>query len=279
MHKKPYTFIYQVPLEMEFQWVSMIFLLKRWSWKGFFSITLGRVFMLRSPWPQILWGDNFTQKMVLKDHIWWHRGSLCTFIVQVPWETELWVDMIVLVKNGLERPFVNNTRKGFALHVHCSILPVDRTQKKLLHIHSGLPGQQTHWVDTIVLLTRWFWKGFLSVTLGTPLHIHCWVSGETAHWIDMICLLIRWSYKGHLLLTIWNLCLFWFFWETELFKLVTLGKPLHIHYSCIPGDRAHWIYMIGLLRRCSFKRHLSLTQGSFCMCLRSPGRQLIKSIW
>ena len=72
-------------------WVNMIVLLRRWSGKG------------HSPMRQRLWVNMIALlgrkswkgcSLVTLGNTW-----LCTFIVQVSWETGLWVNIIVLMNN------------------------------------------------------------------------------------------------------------------------------------------------------------------------------------
>ena len=101
-------------------------------------------------------------------------------------------------------------------------------------------------------LWRWSSKGCLSLTHGS-LCMFTQVSWETEHlpgdrglWVSRI-VLKRWFCKGH--------------------SLMTMGKPLYIHCGGLPGDRAHWVNMIGLLSRWSYKWHSLQTQESFCMLM------------
>ena len=65
-----------------------------------------------------------------------------------------------------------------------------------------------HWVDTIVLLKKYSWKGFSLVTLGkTQLCMFIvQVSQETELWVAKILLLERWSCKGHSSVPLGRLC-------------------------------------------------------------------------
>ena len=165
-----------------------------------------------------------------------HKKS-CTLTVQVSWRLSFNELMWSLyLKDGLE--------KG------CFSV----TLEKILHIHySGLAGDRAHCVNVIGLLQRWSCKGCSSLTQGS-LHTFIQVSwekepksadtgeasvclfsglpGERAPWVNMTVFLRGWSCIGYLLQ-----------WTVEKsahlvrspgrqnFRLVTLGKPLHINYS------------------------------------------------
>ena len=100
-------------------WVSMIVLVGRWSWTGFWHwgnlISAQSLFRSQgdrasrhSSWETELWVDMrvLVGRWSWEVHFWWHRGSLYSFNFQVfgkqsfeqfPLETELWVNMVVLV--------------------------------------------------------------------------------------------------------------------------------------------------------------------------------------
>ena len=54
-------------------------------------------------------------------------------------------------------------------------------------------------------------------------------------------------------------------WSWKSHLSVTVGKPLHIQ-SGLLADRAYWVDVIGLFRRWSCKGHSSLTQGRLYSC-------------
>ena len=143
--------------------------------------------------------------------------------------------------------------------------------QETLHIDcSGLLQTKVHWVDMIIFLKRWSWKGYFSVTLGKT--IHSGLVGNRAYLFNTTSFLRRLSCKGH-----------WPQWRGEAsaqsFKLMTLGKPLYIHFSGLLRDGASQVKMIGLLRKWSCKGHSSLTQGRvFTFIQASWETELIKSI-
>ena len=127
---------------------------------------------------------------------------------------------------------------------------------------------ELQWVNKIVLLKRWSWKGSSSVILGSILHVHCSGLPEERAFEEIV-LLRRWYWKGH--------------------SLVTQGKPLCIYCSGPLGDWAYQADMIALLGRWSCKGHSSFIalegdlvrgihhwhrEASACS-FRSPGRQNI----
>ena len=135
-------------------WVSMIVLVRNWSWKGHQSVTLAKPLLICSGLREtdlwaVLLGDRalsphdcFNGKIILK--------------------------MLLLGDSG----------EALTLHIHCSGVQVDRASSQ----HNSFIG-------------RWSWKGCALVTLGKPLHIH-WLGllGDRTHEVDMIPLLGSFSF-------------------------------------------------------------------------------------
>ena len=70
--------------------------------------------------------SSFSGKMVLKRAIyWWYWGNL-GMLIQVFWETELWVSMIVLVGRW---PWKGHALGKSVLHIHCLGILGDRALK------------------------------------------------------------------------------------------------------------------------------------------------------
>ena len=141
-------------LQRQLQHVNVIVLFKIWYWKGCFSVTLRKTLHVHC---SDLPGDRVFEEIALlrrwsqKAIYWWHRGSLCTFIVQVPLETELWwIDIMVLLK-----------RLCWKGH-----LPATLGKSLLCMFIVQFSQKAEFWVYRIVLLGRWSWKVCSSVTLG-----------------------------------------------------------------------------------------------------------------
>ena len=118
---------------------------RRSSWKGHLSMTVGK--------------------------------KLCMFIAQVSQETELQVDMIVLLwEMILKRPLINDTGKECSAHSlfksfgRQSFKPIwtfylkrlligDTLEESALHVHfSGLLGDRAFWLGRLIL-GRYSWNG------------------------------------------------------------------------------------------------------------------------
>ena len=121
--KKSYTFIVHVSLETEVQWVNMIVLLKRWSWKGFLSLTLGKTLHIHSSG---LPGDRFFEQKVLlgrwswKAIHWWHCGRLyCAHSLSRTPGRQCWSSWYssFIWKIVLKRPFISETGGSLCMFV------------------------------------------------------------------------------------------------------------------------------------------------------------------
>ena len=177
-------------------------------------------------------------------------------------------------KTVLKSMFIGELGKNPAVHIHCSGFPTDRAFVQFY-------------------LEDKSWKGCSLLTLWKSLHIH-WPGPHTA-----LIQLIQYFNEKMILKRLfvsdieeasahsfrsprrqntlsWN--------DIVTLKLI-LKRPLDGNTgeasACsllgLQGDRAHQIYMTGLLRSWSCKGHLSLTQGCLCSSFRSLGRQMSPS--
>ena len=179
----------------------MIIVLKRWSWKGCFSVTLGKIL-----------------------HIY------CSCL---PGDRAHWVDMIGSLSRCSCKGCSSPTKRSLFKFIHISwVTDLEDTDTKEASVcsFSGLSGDRACSVNITGFSEKWPFKGhlsqwtreasehlfmfpgrqsFKSVRLGKPPHIHC--SGLLRHraiWVNMIVLFGRCSCKGHSSQTQENLCTF-----------------------------------------------------------------------
>ena len=93
-------------------------------------------------------------------------------------------------------------------------------------------------------------RPFISDNEVTSIHLLRSPGRQSIHWETKVCKSHEYVLKEMIL--------------KRTFVGDTGGPPLHIHHSGLLGDRAHWVYMIVLLRRWSWNWYLQVTLGSLC---------------
>ena len=233
------------------------FLLGRWSWNGHSVVTLFTLCSCLLGDRPLSWFDSFSGKMVLKGHL------------SVTW--------------------------GKPLHIHWSGL--GEIEFKPFYWDTEL------WVDMIVLMGRWSWKGHSLVTLRKPYlsTFIAQVSGrqsfepffwETELWANMMVLVARGSWKGYISVTLrkpwlptfivqvsqWDIA---FSWCSSSNGKRVLKRPFlsdtgealahNIHCSCLP-KRQLWADIIVLVAKLSWEGLLLVTLGSLYLFVHVLGR-------
>ena len=193
------------------------------------------------------------------------------FIVQLSQETELWVNMIILLGRWSSKGWLSGTLGR--LHIYCTGLLRGRTlswysslaQKMVwrrLHVHWTVSWETGLCVAMIVLLETCSWK-FLNQWHCGSLYVHCSdLLGDRAsnqynsftramvlkgcfawYWgrLCSACLLFRSFWRKSWVGTI----VLFGRWSWNDYSLVTLGKRLHFHCSCILGDSIRRVILIG----------------------------------
>ena len=100
------------------------------------------------------------------------------FIVQISWS---WY-VSFAEKVVLKRPFISDTRKVLALHIHCSGL---------------LRNRASGWYNSFSgkMVLKWPYPS--GTGEASALHVQCWDLPGDSFWVDTTVLLGKWSLKGH----------------------------------------------------------------------------------
>ena len=134
-------------------WVDMIVLVARWSWKGHFSVTLGKTWLIYTGLRETeLWVNTIV--LVAR---WCWKGH---FMVTVG---KMWLFLSGLRETEFQAIFLGDRASSHSPR---------RWNFKLFSKEMQLQ------VNTIVLVARWSWKGHFSVTLGKT-QLICWGIAET----------------------------------------------------------------------------------------------------